>query len=365
MKKPAEKNEGARLKAVLDKIAEAVLEIDSNNKVTAINSAAESILGIKSSELLGGEVFTLTDKLSPDIGGSSLSGQTSSEAIKNRDPNCSGFCRFKRKDEKTILLSWKLSKLESGADADKRLLTISDLTEKQSLSTALLQQREDFLALLNHRLRTPLIAAHRMIKLILDEQYGELNERQREVIELLEENLTHVDRLNLMIVDIYRYRTHSKELNLSDWKVEDLLSKVLNSTKESRVPISSEIQDPDLRVRCDRTEIVNLINHLVDNASKHAKTGVRINIENTVSGDCVISVEDDGKGIAERDIQELFDRFFVVSSEGRYAPVTGAGLCLCSEIARAHGGKISCSSKPGILTRFEVRLPGLETRRDH
>lgn len=222
---------------------------------------------------------------------------------------------------------------------------------------ALRQQQEDFLAVLNHRLRTPVLASHRVIQLLLEGQFGELSAKQQELISLLAQSMEEIDRLTLMVMDICRYRSGSKALNFEYAKVEDIFNSLLRKRQKKGIELSLNISTPDMELFCDKTEITRMFNHIVDNAFKYARSRISIKLSRSKLNECVVLIEDDGKGIAIDDIGDLFERYFVVSSSGHYAPVTGAGLCLCSEIVKAHSGKISCFSSPGNGTSFELRLP--------
>lgn len=235
----------------------------------------------------------------------------------------------------------------------------ANTSEQDDLKAALLQQHEDFLAVLNHRLRTPVLAAHRIVSLLLEGQFGKLNQGQEEVVSLLNDNLAEIDRLTLMIMDIYRYRSSSKLLNMTEVEISNIVSRVFSSRKKAKIPVVFNLENNNLSLWCDEREIFNMLSHLIDNAFKYARNSIKVSVHKNDAGQCTIAVEDDGVGIAEEDINDLFDRFYVMSSKGHYAPVTGAGLCLCAEIAKAHGGKITCTSIPGKSTRFEVSLPAV------
>lgn len=236
---------------------------------------------------------------------------------------------------------------------NSRSRTESNLKHKLALQ----HQQEDFLAVLNHRLRTPILASHRIIQLLLEGQFGELDSKQKELIALLDESMAEVDRLTLMVMDICRYRSGSKSLNFEYVKVSDLVASVLKKREKKGIDVSTNVVPADVEIYCDKSETLRMLNHIVDNAFKHARSQLSLRVMRNKVNECVISIEDDGKGLPVDDINDLFERFFVVSSNGHYAPVTGAGLCLCNEIIKAHNGKISCFSSADKGTCFEIRLP--------
>ncbi|OQR26304.1 hypothetical protein BWR59_31810, partial [Pseudomonas sp. Bc-h] len=100
------------------------------------------------------------------------------------------------------------------------------------------------LAVLNHRLRTPLLASDRVIKLILEGQFGSLGKKQEELLILLGENISEINRLMVMIMDIYRYRNGTKELELRQVNLDDFVMRLLSKFPVSRVPISLQVECP-------------------------------------------------------------------------------------------------------------------------
>jgi signal transduction histidine kinase len=114
---------------------------------------------------------------------------------------------------------------------------------------------------------------------------------------------------------------------------------------------------PPLNV--DRARLAQLLDNLVSNALKFTPAGGSANVDvRGQNGRALISVSDTGMGIAEADIERLFDRFYRTSNAARRAiPGTGLGLAIARAIAEAHGGDITVRSVEGEGTTFEVALP--------
>ena len=104
----------------------------------------------------------------------------------------------------------------------------------------------------------------------------------------------------------------------------------------------------------------SLVRNLVDNAASFAKNTVRVTVARE-GGHVIVEVCDDGPGIAEKDIDRVFDRFFTTravsgdAAAGRRTAGTGLGLALVKAIAEAHGGSVSATSAKGAT--FRVTLP--------
>lgn len=114
---------------------------------------------------------------------------------------------------------------------------------------------------------------------------------------------------------------------------------------------------PPVAVDGDGSWLRQLFSNLVDNAVKYCAAGDHVRIELRRAGDEVcVSVSDDGPGIPAEELPEIFERFERgAGQQGR--PGFGLGLPLAREIARAHGGRIHATSKPGEGATFAVWLP--------
>ncbi len=114
----------------------------------------------------------------------------------------------------------------------------------------------------------------------------------------------------------------------------------------------------DVVVRGDGAALAALVQNLVANAVKYAPRGstVRVRLART-GGDAVLSVADDGPGIAPEHVPHLFERFYRVSGGNDAREGAGIGLAIVDWIVRAHGGRIDVTTAPGRGTTFTVRLP--------
>lgn len=349
--------ESKKLDAFLDAMQEAIIEIGTDAKVVRVNKAGEDIFGLPREKLVGRSVERLSESLSSSDRNDLLS--LGAALARKGNASSSGKCSLRRAGGDDLQLVWILSPILFNGMSGERLLILFDLDKTKALESALLHQREDFLAVLNHRLRTPVLATKRINDLLLEGQYGELNERQKEVISLMSENISEVNRLMVMVMDIYQYRSGSKRLRMRKQVLDLLIDPVLNRKTQRDIAITVHL-DKSARqkeINCDEKEVLNMLFHLLDNALRYASSKVSLELALRGESELEMTVADDGPGIARDDIKGLFERFYVVSASGRYAPVTGAGLCLCAEIAKAHGGSISCSSTQGQGTSFKVILP--------
>jgi len=102
-----------------------------------------------------------------------------------------------------------------------------------------------------------------------------------------------------------------------------------------------------------------VLTNLVENAAKFAPAGTKITVTaRAEDGQIVVSVADEGPGIAPEHQVHLFERFYRVDSQlTRNTPGTGLGLAICKGLVEAHGGRIWVESEPGRGARFYFTLP--------
>lgn len=240
-------------------------------------------------------------------------------------------------------------------------------TEKElkvrELESKLTKQRADFIAALKHRMRTPVVAAIRICRLLHEDEYGPLIEPQRQMIAAL--LAEHCDLLQLIDVmeDIYSYQNHCKNLFMATVSIAPLVEEL---NREFHKQCGSKSLDCNVEEDSfffgDRIEVYKLLWHLLDNAIEYGGSRIKFDVR-SFDHSIEFSVEDNGIGISSEDIEWLFDRFYEFSSHGKYSAKTGTGLCLCAQIARAHKGSISCESKLGQGTKFVVTIPKYDTAR--
>lgn len=357
------KQEKARLSAILTSMGEGVVEIDEDGLVRSVNPRAEALLGFPDRELIGRDAHPVFKRFS-------LLHQSST--VPKREPAAnSGVCCdrlqaseavLERPDGERVVVAWTYAPLTIGQERCGCVITLADISSRIEAETALKHQREDFISALKHRLKTPILASRRVVSLLLDGGYGELSAEQAAVMEALLQNSEKLTTLVNNMVEVYRYQNGMKELSIRSESVAQLTAELAEkyrrraSSKSVQLIYAAERCPQDLQMDCDRREIQTLIEQVLDNAVEHARSSVLFSVERG-DGNLALVVKDDGRGINQADVKNLFDRFFEVSSEGHHPAHTGTGLTLCAEIARAHGGKIICESTPGAGATFRILLP--------
>ncbi len=231
-----------------------------------------------------------------------------------------------------------------------------------SLQKEMERLRDDFIATLTHDLRTPLLAAIQTLQFFLDGTLGEIEERQRTLLDTMKKS--NEDMLGLVnaLLEVYKYE--SGKLNLCKTSfllkkfVDDCLQQIQSLADKKKIQIITNLDNlDDAEIFADRNELRRVILNLCGNALNHTPENGTIEILAQVQGmDLQISVKDTGVGMPKGDVTKLFKRFSQGSSQKRSAG-TGLGLYLSRQIVEAHGGKIWAESELGKGSVFTFLLP--------
>lgn len=226
------------------------------------------------------------------------------------------------------------------------------------------RQREDFVSRLTHDLRTPLIAADRMLDLMQKGALGEIAPTMSEALETMARSNKNLLAMANTLLEVYRYEAGRKNLNFTSVDLKTLLDEVvkelspLASAKDLSLKLEVIPGSPESKkaVEGDRLELHRVFTNLIGNAIKFTDSGfisVRISDRNNPSS-VIVEVEDTGPGISAEEQSVLFQRF----RQGKHKHSgSGLGLHLSRRIVETHQGTIEVDSQVGKGSRFIVRLP--------
>lgn len=225
------------------------------------------------------------------------------------------------------------------------------------------RQREDFVSRLTHDLRTPLVAAERMLELLQQGALGELSPQIMEIMTIMGRSNSNLLAMVNTLLEVYRFEAGRKTLAFQPVNLQNLLDEVVGELTPLAQPkglgVSLEVtgESDGSIVIGDRLELHRLFTNLVGNAIKFTdKGGVTIHLTPASNTDELITVEvaDTGVGIPEEEQATLFERFRQGSHK---RSGSGLGLYLSRRIVEAHQGTIEASSEVGKGSVFCIRLP--------
>jgi len=222
---------------------------------------------------------------------------------------------------------------------------------------------ENFITMVSHQLRSPLVAITQYFEVILGGIVGEVAPKQKDMLVKARARLNSLLELINDWLSIARMNGGSIVNKLKAISLEDLINKQLEFLKpyaeKSKVTLSlSSISGSDSALG-DSDSLEQVFSNLLSNAIKYNKPGGSIEVLIKEEEDYITTeIKDTGIGISEEHIPYLFDQFYRVSrSEDKKQKGSGLGLAIAKKIVDAHNGSIQVTSKPGKGSVFTVQLP--------
>ncbi len=222
-----------------------------------------------------------------------------------------------------------------------------------------LEMQKRFAGDASHELRTPLTAMQTEIEVAL--RSPDLTKKG--AVDLLKSNLEEVAKLKslsegLLALATARGNNKPHEKVSSAQIVDAAINQANKPAAAKKIKIKSSVKDSVVAGNCQ--QLVNLLVILLDNAIKYSPSGSQVNITaKSQDNQAVISVSDQGIGIASADLAHIFERFYRadISRSKNTAQGYGLGLAIAKKIAELNHGSIRVKSAPGKGSTFTVRLP--------
>jgi two-component system phosphate regulon sensor histidine kinase PhoR len=356
----AQRNE---LDAILSSMIEGVIAVDAQERIMTINRAASRLFGIDAAHATGKMISEVL-----------RNGEIQDFFVKTL--SASGFI-----ETETVLIeavpgqsthAERILQLHGSALHDSAengigaLVVINDITQLKKLENL----RRDFVANVSHELRTPLTSIKGFVETLLAGAIKNGVDTRR----FLGIVSGQVDRLTTIVEDLLALSKIEQDaehnaLERGSCRLCDVLIEAIESCKDkaSQKQIRIELScESGISVFIDKTLFEQAIVNLIDNAINYSDPDKRIILKaayDSAANEIIVSVQDEGIGIAQEHLGRLFERFYRVDkSRSRKLGGTGLGLSIVKHIVLAHGGRVAVESAPGKGSVFYIYLPKIEIR---
>jgi len=336
-----------RAEAILDATGDGMLVFSPDGKLTYFNPAARDIVGPRIDDHVDTQVTLAeilgTEPLLPE--GAESTGAAWEATLSE--------------PERRIVQVRTSSVLDSEGAPIGTVSNIRDITAEREMA----MMKNEFVSTVSHELRTPLTSIKGYVDLIVDGEAGEINEIQREFLEIVQENSDRLVSLINDMLDISRIESGRIHLKVEPIEITDLIAGAAETFKtmadQSSVELVTSVAEDLPRAAGDRDRVGQVLMNLVSNAIKYSPGGGTATITARRDGDnVVVEVSDTGIGIKPEDQAGLFSKFYRVdSSLTRDIGGTGLGLSICKSIVELLGGKIWAKSEFGEGSAFAFSLP--------
>lgn len=336
-----------RLQAVLDSIDDGLLMIDRQGRLEHLNPVAQRQLGWEESKLGQGLGEALQRPELDEQLYLVLRGGTLERAPEDLSIEIDGENR---------ILTYSLTPVShTKGHVLGAVMVLHDVTEQRAFERV----RSEFVLRASHELRTPVTGMHMAFGLLQERVHFPPESRETDLLKTVNEEMQRLMQLINDLLNFSRYQNGLQKLTLAPCDVSELLTdareRFAEAAREQDVMVLLEMQEPLPRLQADKAHLERVLDNLLDNALRHTPQSGLIRLQARRHGErLIISVEDNGEGIAYEQQARIFEPFVQV---GRKKGGAGLGLALCKEIVQLHGGRMGVYSRPGQGTQFYMALP--------
>lgn len=370
----------AKFAGIVGISADAIISIDADQRIIHFNSGAEEIFGWRAADMIGETL----DRLIPER---YRAGHP--QHIRNFAASPVGARRMGERREIAGLrrsgeefpAEASISKLSVG---DQRIFTVvlRDVTERKRReenyrrlyeeAQRAIAARDDVLSFVSHDLGNPL-AAIRVATAVLLKRLDPAGAEGRHVAGI-REAVDQAQRLIRDLLDIQKAEAGKLALHFEKLDIRPLIQEAVDTLQplisEKRLDLTTPARagSPDgapLFVRADRDRLLQVLGNMIGNAVKFSPDGGAIEVTALRAvDDIVVSIRDEGPGIAQDELPQIFDRYFQSGQASQAAPSGrvvkvghGLGLAIVQVITKAHGGRAWAESTLGAGSTFFLSIP--------
>ncbi len=231
-----------------------------------------------------------------------------------------------------------------------------------ALTNAILYERTKELDR-SHEVRTPLTSIKGSLELLGDERFHVLPPPQKELLSICQANTERLISLINDILDFSKLESSKLSLNFETFDVgrvvPEAVDHIRNLAAMRGITIDVHIEGTAGALEADPMRVAQVITNLLGNAIKFSPEKGKIEVwSRGTEEEVTVDIKDFGKGISQRDLSRLFQRFAQLdSSTTRRAGGTGLGLVISKGIVEQHGGRIWVESTMGVGSTFSFSLP--------
>ncbi len=332
--------EKSRIETIINQMKDGIIGFDGKKKILFLNAVAEKLLGVRETEVLG--KYSADVAVHNDLMRTLLQDEVKKELKIYADNKESYFS----KDVLNVM---------NNAEVIGQVIVLKNITPFHELNEA----KTNFIATVSHELKTPISSIKMSAQLLGDNRVGNLNEEQEELIKSISDDSERLLKITSELLNMSQVETGNIQLKLQPVAAAEIVKKALDAVqfkaqqKQVTIHIIADNDLPLVNADLEKTAWV-LINFLT-NAVKYSPESSKIEMITTRKNKAVeFTVKDHGKGIEEKYLPKIFDRYFKVPGSSKTG--TGLGLAISKEFIEAQGGSIMVQSEIGAGSSFSFLL---------
>jgi PAS domain S-box-containing protein len=349
--------ERARLQAILESAAHAIIFVDRETRYVTANAAASRQLGLEIRP--EGGVQQYLDRLHSPEGEPLAPEQLLATRAMGGEAVTDVELRVRRPDGTEIPVLGSAAPVRGPGDRITGAVVIfQDISRLKELE----KQREEWTSVVAHDLRQPVAAINVYAAALMTlAERGAPPEQTLPRVAHIAAAAEQIERMIGDLLDVSRLGAGRLKLQMTSVDLTLLVQQIVQrlDAVADRNLIQVQVQAPIPRVSADAARLEQVLGNLLSNAAKYGSAGTPIQIAITAAaGEVAVAVSNEGKGIPAEELERVFSRYYrAESARSSAVPGLGLGLYVSRELIRAHGGRMWAESTPGQRTTFSFTLP--------
>jgi len=337
------KFEKSRIETIINQMKDGIIGFDAKKNILFINAVAQSLLGIKEQDIIGRYAADIAVK--NDLMRTLLQDEQNKKELKIYA------------DDKESYFSKDVFEVKNENQVIGQVIVLRNITIFHELN----QAKTNFIATVSHELKTPLSSIKMSARLLTDNRVGNLNNEQKELIQSITDDADRLLKITGELLNMSQVETGNIQLKLQPTLPEMIIQKGIQATQlqaqQKYISIKTNLPAEVHQINADVEKTSWVLINFLTNAIKYSPESSDIVVSAINKKDVVeITVCDHGRGIEEKYLSRIFDRYFKVPGTPEKVG-TGLGLSISREFIEAQGGKIWVDSTLGEGSTFGFSLP--------
>jgi PAS domain S-box-containing protein len=348
--------EKKRLETLINKMNDPIIGLDNQGVVLFVNDEALKIIGLKSEDVFGKTAATLalTNDLMKSLIVKNLESDANFKGRKNLPMKIFADGKESYFEKENVNITIQPTGEDQTIDIGD-VIILRNITPFKELDFA----KTNFIATISHELKTPISTMKLSLNLLENEQTGTMNEEQKHLIESIKDDGERLLKITGELLELSQVETGNIKLNIEKSNPYEIVHYATEAVKiqaeQKQIELLVETRDNLPMVKADSEKTSWVLINFLTNAIRYSseKSIIRVKLESD-NHQILFTVIDTGKGIDNRYLSKVFDKYFQIP--GSHKTGTGLGLAISKEFIEAQGGIIGVESELGLGSTFYFKL---------
>lgn len=337
------KFEKSRIDTIINQMNDGIIGLDDTRHILFTNRVAEKLLGLRETEIAG--------KYAPDV---ALQNDLMRSLLQenSREKGLKIYA-----DNKESYFHLDVINVDNNEKVIGQVIVLRNITPFHELNEA----KTNFIATISHELKTPIASIKMSAQLLSDHRVGDVNPEQGELIKSITDDSDRLLKITSELLNMSQVETGHIQLKIAPVSPDIIISNATSTVsflaQQKNIQVRVEPAPAHVMMMTDPEKTAWVLTNFLTNAVKYSPADDEIVLTTTVhNNNIVFAVADHGRGIDEKYLPKIFDRYFKVPGTPEKTG-TGLGLSISREFIEAQGGKIWVNSRLGEGTTFSFSLP--------